>query len=286
MDGRRGIDDIAKWIRGELADNWDTDLAIVLGVIVGVLGIFEITSLKVTVGLVLVCLAALAGSLHKDRALREKLESTVESLDTRLTVVSRALSSPLPYEVVSGHYQWDFEPGGKIATVTKKARIRFVHNGIWTILQWHTAGVQVRDLTAHRVTEQGQRRSLDVLSGPADPPQQRVGKLVTLDHECRQNEVVDFEYGFVSEGNFDADQEWLKTDIETSTADLTIELVWAEDRTPRSVWRVDDGERIALPIEVADERPRTKLKFQSLARGQRVLIQWDWLPIEDLDGNG
>ncbi len=178
-----------------------------------------------------------------------------------------------------------FPGGGKIATVSKKARIRFVHNGVWTILQWHTTGVDVRDLTAHRLTEQGLRRRLNVLDGPADPPQQRIGKLVTLDHECRQNEVVDFEYGYVSQGNFDAEQEWLKTDIETSTADLTIELVWAEDRRPRSIWRVDDGGRIPLMIERTDNRRRTKLKLQHLTRGQRVLIEWDWIPIEDLEGN-
>lgn len=135
------------------------------------------------------------------------------------------------------------------------------------------------------MTEQGLKRRLDVLDGPADPPGQRVGKLVTLDHECRQNEVLDFEYGFVSQGNFDAGQEWLKTDIETSTADLMVELVWADDRRPRSIWRMDDGERIPLRIERTGERHRTKLKLQHLAKGQKVLIEWDWLPIEDLEGN-
>jgi hypothetical protein len=284
MAGGR-IAKMAKWARRELAANWDTDVAIVLGIIVGVLGIFEVTNLKITVGMVLVALAAVAGSLHRDRALREKLDTTVEQLDSRLTVVSRALSSPLPYEVISGHYKWDFQIGGKTAIVTKKARIRFVHNGVWTILQWHTRGADVCDLAAHRVTEQGLRRRLNVLDGPADPPQQRVGRLVTLDHECRQNEVLDFEYGFVSQGNFDGGQEWLKTDIETSTGDLTVELVWADDRKPRSIWRMDDGERIPLSVERAGERHRTKLKLQHLARGQKVLIEWDWIPIEDLEVN-
>jgi hypothetical protein len=284
MAGKRLID-IADRTRDELVANWDTDVAIVLGVIVGILGIFEITSLKIAVGLLLLALAAVAGSLHRDRGLREKLEESVQGLDARVIAVARAFSSPLPYEVVSGQYRWDFQPGGKVASVTKSARIRFVHNGVWTILQWHTQGVDIRDPIAHRLTEQGQRRRLQVLAGPSDPPLQRVGKLVTMDHECRQNEVVDFEYGYVSHGSFDADREWLRTDIETPTGDLAVELLWADDRKPQSVWRMDDGERIDLPIGRIDGRHQTKVKLRQLSRGQQLLIEWDWLSIEDLDAS-
>lgn len=155
-----------------------------LGLIVGVLGILQVTSLETTVGLVLVALAAVAGSLRADRSLREQLEGAVNRLDEKLVLVSRALSSPLPYEVVSGHYKWDFEPGGKVAKVSKKARIRFVNNGVWTILQWHSNGVDVREPKAHRLTEQGHKQRLSVLQGPTDPPLQRVGKLVAFDREC------------------------------------------------------------------------------------------------------
>ena len=43
-----------KWTRVELDSNLDTDLAIGPGVIIGVLGILQVTSLEVTAGLVLV----------------------------------------------------------------------------------------------------------------------------------------------------------------------------------------------------------------------------------------
>lgn len=278
---------LADWLesaRWELSDNWDTDLAIVLGVIVGVLGIFQVTSLEITVGMILVALAAVAGSLHRDRSLRDELKGAVDRLDSKLVIVSRALSSPLPYEVVAGHYKWDFQPGGQVAKVTKRARVRFVHNGIWTILQWHSMGIHVQDLVAHRLGDQGPKQ-LNVLTGPDDPPNQRFGKLIAFDRECRQNEVLDFEYRYESHGSFDREREWIRTDIETSTTDLTIELVWADDRYPRSISRIDDGERTPLPTEESGGRHRTKLKLQRLTRGQKLLIEWDWLPMKDLAGN-
>ena len=112
---------------------------------------------------------------------------------------------------------------------------------------------------------------LDVLDGPVDPPQKRVGKIVALDRECSQSEVLDFEYSYQSFGNFDADKEWLKTDIETATADLTIELIWDDGRRPDAIWRMDDGERKrTFPLPTGeDNRYRTKLKLQHLSRGQK-----------------
>ena len=144
----------------------------------------------------------------------------------------------------------------------------------------------MREATAHRLTDEDQRKALNVLDGPVDPPQQRVGKLVALDRECGQNEWLDFEYAYSSHENFNADREWVKIDIETSTEDLTIELIWAADRRPRSIWRLDDGERTTLPVEPAGGRHRTKLRFQHLTRGQKVLVEWEWLSVEDLEGNG
>lgn len=96
---------------------------------------------------------------------------------------------------------------------------------------------------------------------------------------------MDFVYSYESHGAFDAAQEWVKTDIETSTGDLTIELVWADDRVPRSIWRIDDGERTPLATVRADDRQRTRLRLQRLNRGQRLLVEWDWRPIEDLGTN-
>lgn len=97
--------------------------------------------------------------------------------------------------------------------------------------------------------------------------------------------VLDFEYGYESYGNFDAAQEWLNTDIETSTADLTIELAWAEDRRPEAIWREADGGRTPLSVERVGGRSRTRIKLRHLSRGQKVCVRWEWSPVEALEND-
>src|ERR1700704_1929186 len=93
------------WCRNtwrKLTKDWDTNVAIALGAVIGLLGIVHLASLETVVGTTLVVLAVVAGSLRRDRDMRKDLVD-------RLDLLSRAFSSPLPYEVISGHYEWDFE---------------------------------------------------------------------------------------------------------------------------------------------------------------------------------
>jgi hypothetical protein len=274
-----------------LVSYWDTDLAILFAAITGVLGVLQITSLETTVGLTLVAVAALAASLHRDRSLREGLKATTADLHHRLSAVSRAYSNPLPYDIIAARYSWTFEPGGETATVGKGARVRFVHNGVWSILTWHTDGARVHEPEARRRLQNGKALSLEVFGDlKGVPTRGRFGKLIALDRKYVQNDVLEFEYVFRSEGNFLDDKEWIEIVIETFTADLVIEIVWAEDRIPRDIWLEGDDWHEKLPIEkekLKDHKKRrsTRIKRQNLVAGQVLLVEWRWSSIEELRKN-
>ncbi|HEY6551343.1 MAG TPA: hypothetical protein VIY71_09120 [Solirubrobacterales bacterium] len=271
-----------EWLRDELASYGDTDVAIALGLLIGLLSALEVTGTATTSGLILLVLAAVAASLHRDRTLRKKLEKAVGELEGRLDDVSRAFSSPLPYEVISGHYQWNFLPGGKIATVCKRARVRFVHNGVWSILQWHSKGVDVREINARRLFEQGSSLDLKVFGDLRVQPRERIGKLIALDAECRQNDIVELEYSFNSHGNFPEDRESIVITVETATATLLVELLWAEDRRPEDVEVEVDGRRDELEVKRDGGRAKTTAKLSNLTRGQEVAIEWRWVSLHAL----
>jgi hypothetical protein len=257
-----------------LEDHLEVYVAIVAGVVVGALGVAEVTSAEITSGTTLIVLAIVTDALRRDRTLRKELNE-------RLSLVSRAFSSPLPYEVIDGHYTWDFEPGGRIARVRKRAHIRFVQNGVWTIVQWHIGKADVRDRRARRLLADDERE-LTILDGPVDPPD-KTGKLIALDREWQQPQEMEIEYQFVSHNSFPDAQEWIKVDIETATASLTVDLLWAKDRRPEAVRLVRDGDPKPLPVNRHDGRWRTRLELQSLKRGDLVDVRWDWRSLADLE---
>jgi hypothetical protein len=267
-------------LRGELLPFWDTYFAIGAAVAVGILGLTKVTSETTTLSLILVVLAALAGSLHRDRSLREGLKGSVNNLENRLSVVSRALSNPLPYDVIRARYRWDFDAVGDVADVRKRARVRFVHNGVWTVLAWHTDIGNVHNAEAHRWVNDDKTHPLIVL-GDLNLGDGHFGKLIGLDRKYGQNQVLDFEYRFQSRDNFPGDREWLNITIETFTADLTIEIVWPTGRIPDEVWLDEEGEP-ELALDEVEGRKVTTIKRENLVADQRISVRWRWQSTQQL----
>lgn len=274
-----------KRVIAKLPDDFEAYFAIACGLVVGVLDVIGVTSPQITIGATLIVLAAVVAALHRDRSLREELEAKVGDLDDKLSAASRAFSNPLPYDVISAHYQWSFEVGGRIANVRKQARVRFVHNGIWSILTWHSNGVSIHQPSAHRLLDGDGIQSLKVFGDLEGLPKGRFGKLIALNREYRLNDVLDFDYCFQSHDNFEQEHEWIEIGIETFTADMTIEILWPRDRVPERVWLETDGDPLPLPVEERDGGHRTELKRRNLANGDGVLVEWDWLSAAKLQAS-
>lgn len=267
-------------LRNQMASFWDTDLAIIGAVIAGALGLLGVTDLKTTVALTLAVLAAVAGSLHRDRGMRERLEGSVKELDSRLASVSRAYSNPLPFDVIRARYVWEFDERGEVATVRKRARIRFVHNGVWTLLAWHTVAERIKNPTARLYLKDEAIHELKIFKG-LDLGDGKRGNVIGLDRQYRQNQVMDYEYSFDSHGNFPARQEWIDLAIETFIADLTIEIVWPSKRVPMLVWLDVDAEP-EISVEKEGGVARTTIKRQNLMAGQSIPIRWLWASAQSL----